>query len=1249
MGNPIMVEPVLPKVRLALVMGAGGLLVLLIGGLLFTFYSMQIDLEQKARERMFAHARSVADEIGRFFSDRHDDLKGITEVPLFTAAWESWTEERSGQNESSGAPPEIVGLMTSALEWERLDEQRVFSRIAICDAQGNLLAEVGSGGDPALRRIWPDFALDGGESEVEGDAGSLRLRYDLEESSVVVFLPYWGKEDIQAYLIGWIPLDLISEGLLKPSRPAGGYLCLFYSNTPIVSGGDEAEVLSPLRKVQSALPVEYSISPPGRKADRQIGMRMPVPGLPLSVAYSVPKQAVLGKVSPGALLFSLMLISVAVLGGVIGVLRYSARDLVLRSRLQETATREREIQEKNRQLEREIQDRIEVEESLRESEERTRQLLDMESDVILMVDSATGEILDVNRAASELYGYSRNELLNMTIMSLSGEPEKTSQTLLERPARVPLRWHRRKDGSVFPVEIAIRYFSWHGRDVHVAGIRDITERLRDRETIEAQSEFLRQVLDSNPNFIFVEDVEGRLILANRTFCDFFRKPYEELEGKIALEYIRGMDVAKLMYQDDLDILEGRIQRVDRELAISDHRGEDHWYHLVKRPMWDKRGVIDRIVCVCSDITNRKKAEQARAESEVRYRGLYHNAIVGLYRTAIEDGRILECNQRMAEIFGYKDRGHFMMEYAFADKYVDPEKRKILLLRLQSEGEVNGYVADMYHRDGSVIWLRYTAKLFAAEGYLEGFAIDITAQKAAEDALSRLGAAVEQAAEIIIMTDVQGTIQYVNPAFEKITGYSRNEAIGKNPHILKSGKHSQEFYRGLWDTILTGEVWKGRLTNRRKDGTLFEEEASISPIRDEKGRIVNFVAVKRDVTREAALEDQLRQAQKMEAVGQLAGGVAHDFNNLLQAIMGHAQLALADLKPDSGLSRDLEQVVSAAQKAAGLTSQLLAFSRRQVLQPKPINLGNLVENLTKMLGRLLGQHIEIQVVNDPGLGHVKADAGQMEQILMNLAVNARDAMPEGGTLTIETHNFTLDEEFCDSHAWARPGDYILLTVTDTGLGIPRHHLEHIFEPFFTTKEVGKGTGLGLATVYGIVKQHEGLIDVDSEPGKGSQFRVFIPRCDDAVVSGEADRRNEPPKGSETILIVEDDPQVRNLAVRILGKGGYRVVQAVDGEQGLRVFREKGDCIDLVLLDIVMPKMNGKVLYDKIREIAPRMPVLFSSGYSSHILNTDLVPEGDFQMIQKPYRPDDLLRRVRKVLDGRKDRESAASACVKTGFD
>jgi PAS domain S-box-containing protein len=916
--------------------------------------------------------------------------------------------------------------------------------------------------------------------------------------------------------------------------------------------------------------------------------------------------------------------------------------LILRSRLQESALREREIQEKNRQLEREIQERIEVEESLRESEKRTRQLLDMESDVILMVDNATGEILDVNRAASDLYGYSRNELLKLNIVNLSSEPEKTSLTLLERPSRVPLRWHRRKDGSVFPVEIAIRYFQWHGRDVHVSGIRDITERLRDRETIEAQSEFLRQVLDSSPNLIFVEDVEGRLVMANRTFCDFFRKSYDDLRDKIPLEYIPGGDVAKLMYQDDLDILEGRIHRVERELAIPDHSGVDHWFHLVKSPMRDKRGAIDRIVCVCSDITNRKKAEQARAESEVRYRGLYHNAIVGLYRTAIEDGRILECNRRMAEIFGYKDRGHFMMEYTFADKYVDPEKRRILLMRLQSEGEVNGYVADMYHRDGSVIWLRYTAKLFPAEGYLEGFAIDITAQKAAEDALSRLGAAVEQAAEIIIMTDVQGTIQYVNPAFERITGYSRNEAIGKKPSLLKSGKHSQEFYRGLWDTILTGEVWKGRLTNRRKDGTLFEEEASISPIRDEKGRIINFVAVKRDVTREAALEDQLRQAQKMEAVGQLAGGVAHDFNNLLQAIMGHAQLALGDLKSDSGLSRDLEQVVSAAQKAASLTSQLLAFSRRQVLQPKPINLGSRVENLTPMLGRLLGQHIEIRTLNDPGLGNVKADPGQMEQILMNLAVNARDAMPEGGTLTIETRNCTLDEDFCDSHPWARPGDFVLLTVTDTGVGIPSHLLEHIFEPFFTTKEVGKGTGLGLATVYGIVKQHEGLIDVDSKPGKGSIFRIYIPRCDDAAVPGEVNGRNEPPQGSETILIVEDDSQVRNLAVRILGKGGYRVIQAVDGEEGLRVFQEKGDSIDLVLLDIVMPKMNGKALFERIREISPRKPVLFSSGYSSHILNTALAPEGDFQMIQKPYRPDDLLRRVRKVLDGGKDWESSADA-------
>jgi len=402
--------------------------------------------------------------------------------------------------------------------------------------------------------------------------------------------------------------------------------------------------------------------------------------------------------------------------------------------------------------------------------------------------------------------------------------------------------------------------------------------------------------------------------------------------------------------------------------------------------------------------------------------------------------------------------------------------------------------------------------------------------------------------------------------------------------------------------------------------------------DTTGRTVNYVAVKRDITARESLEAQLRQAQKMEAVGQLAGGVAHDFNNLLTGITGYAQLALKDVEEGSTVQTDLEQITGLVSKAANLTRQLLSFSRRQPLQPIVLNINSLVDEMTKLLKRLIGEDIDLVFRGADDLGQTRADPGQLEQALINLVVNARDAMPGGGKLTIETSNVLLDNAYARGHTGAKPGDHIMLAVSDTGCGMDQQTLSHVFEPFFTTKKQGKGTGLGLATVYGIAKQHEGNIWVYSEPGQGTTFKIYLPRVD-APPDEPAPQSEEThiPHGTETILVVEDEEPVRDVTVRVLENASYTVLSAGTPDQALAVFAEHADEIDLLLTDMIMPGMTGHALGDQLRGQRPSLKILYMSGYTANgiVHRGELNPDTPF--LQKPFSPKGLAHKVRNMLD------------------
>ncbi len=459
------------------------------------------------------------------------------------------------------------------------------------------------------------------------------------------------------------------------------------------------------------------------------------------------------------------------------------------------------------------------------------------------------------------------------------------------------------------------------------------------------------------------------------------------------------------------------------------------------------------------------------------------------------------------------------------------------------------------KSGETQWFEARATVINYKGRpaVVGNVIDVTERKRREAERLLLTTAIEQAGEIIIITDKDGAIQYVNPAFEATTGYSAKEVVGKNTGFLKSGRHDNDYYRDVLQTLLRGEVWRGNFINKKKDGTIYEETATVSPIKDETGRIVNYVSVSRDVTRELTLQKQLLQAQKMEAVGTLAGGIAHDFNNLLQAILGYSDLLLMNKGEQDPDRKKLEAIIHAARDGADLVSRILTFGRKGESKFRPIDLNHEVRRVEKLLRRALPKMIGIDLALAEDLRIIDADPAQIEQVLLNLGVNAQHAMPNGGQFLIETSNVSLSDEYVSVHLGAKPGKYVLLTVSDTGAGMRPEVLDRVFEPFFTTKTDGEGTGLGLSMVHGIVSQHGGYVRCYSEPGKGTSFKIYFPVSACELLPDLTVTREMPAFGTETILLVDDDDRIREMGRQLIETGGYRVIVARSGEEALEMLR------------------------------------------------------------------------------------------------
>ena len=647
---------------------------------------------------------------------------------------------------------------------------------------------------------------------------------------------------------------------------------------------------------------------------------------------------------------------------------------------------------------------------------------------------------------------------------------------------------------------------------------------------------------------------------------------------------------------------------------------------------------------------RTREEQERAEevlraSDIRYRRLFESAKDGILLLDGDTAEITDVNPYMVEMLGYHYDEFLGKRLCDASPFKEAEKAQTFFTELQKEGYICYENLSLKTKEKKPIDVEFVSNAYQVDGkkVIQCNIRDITGRKRAEKALAKSETKFQElfndAPVGYFECDNRGRITSVNRTELEMLGYTLDEMMGQPvwKFIVEEDDARHRMLAKLAGIMPPSQGLER--TYRRKDGTTFPALIEDLLLKDSEGRIIGIRSTIQDITErkrmeneKALLEEQFRQSQKMEAMGRLAGGIAHDFNNLLTIIKGYSQLFLIDLKKGDPMERGIEQIQKATQRASDLIRQLLAFSRSQVMEMRVLDLNSLLRELDKMLRRVIGEDIVLATLLAEDSGRVRADPGQLGQVLMNLVVNARDAMPTGGKLTIETTNVVLDEEYVRTRIEVPPGRYVVLSVSDTGVGMTPEVRDRIFEPFFTTKEKDKGTGLGLSTAYGIVKQSSGNILVYSEPGKGTTFKIYLPRVDEPLEEwGEMVVEGELPRGKETILIVEDFEEVRRIAVQVLERQGYKILEAANGNETLQVCEKYKGQIHLMVTDVVMPGMSGRELADRIKSVNPEMKVLYTSGHADDTIVHYGVLRDGVNYIQKPFTMEGLARKVREVLD------------------
>ena len=862
-----------------------------------------------------------------------------------------------------------------------------------------------------------------------------------------------------------------------------------------------------------------------------------------------------------------------------------------------------------------------------------------------------GIISEANLAGAALLGMPRPKLIgrgfghfigpeslaqwDQHILGVLGQEEKQNCDLTLR----------REDGSSFYARLeSIRMHApaelpelSEGTYVVSIAVIDVSERKRADLALRESEERYRTVADFTYGWEYWVDSEGNFLYVSPS-C-------ERITGYSAKEFIDDPDLMnRIIHPDDRTVMLDHFYRVRKatphaldamDFRIIRRDGATRWISHVCQPVFAQEGQTSGRRGSNRDITERKIAEESLKEAGAFLNTLLNAIPVPLFYKD-KEGRYIGCNKSYEEFYGKTQQelvGKSVFDIAPRDLAEIYHAKDIELFHNPGAQVYDSQIADARGAVHDVVFHKST---FAdSQGHvlgLIGVILDITERRMAEEVQKLLFAAIENAADGVIITDTTGIIQYVNPAQEILSGYSRDELLGKTSNIFKSDKHDDNFYSQLWDTIKAGNVWHGKFINKKRDGTEYHEDATISPIYDHSGNLTNFVAVKHDVTIQLTLQEQLFQAQKMEAIGTLAGGFAHDFNNKLQVIDGYVELILFNKDLPTSVISGLGVIKQTIHSSAELIKGMMVFARKAPVDLKPIELNKLVAQTRSMLIRCMPKMIGIDLLLADDLWAINAAPNQIDQILMNLAVNARDAMPDGGKLTIQTHNIVMDEDYCRVHPNTKPGRYALITISDTGTGMDEQTASRIFEPFFTTKAPGKGTGLGLSVVYGIVEQHNGWIICDSALSVGTTFRIYFPAIEE-VPQEQYFEKKEPPMGQgETILLVDDEPDFLEITSHLLNRTNYRVITAIHGKDALELYEKHREEIRLVILDVLMPGMGGQECLGALLRMDPNSRVLMVSGYNEKGRAEEIEAAGAKGLMWKPFDMPELLEKIREIIDG-----------------
>ena len=856
----------------------------------------------------------------------------------------------------------------------------------------------------------------------------------------------------------------------------------------------------------------------------------------------------------------------------------------------------------------------------------------------MVIVSSERRIIEVNRRWCEMFGYSRDELVGQSAEILYSDRAQFEwfrqwfdNARNEGPLVQVEYQHRRKDGSTFWSVVSGGALVLPDGSMGVVwSLTDISDQKQLEAELALERSHMQSLFEVNGSGMLVVSSTRQILQVNNQFCNLFGYSRDELVGQSA----QVLHVDQQHYEDWAP----RFQEAKAgfPIASADYPwrrkdGSVFWCFFagVKMELPNgESGVLWNVI----DITERKKAEDALREKEDRYRTLLDQATDAIFVSDM-NGHFIDVNRKACEGLGYTREELLALSLSDVDPYAEAEQHAEKVWGKLSSNKTVTIESKHRRKDGSSFPVEIHVGMLEINGHpaILGIARDISERKRVEEERRRLVTAIEQGVDSVVITDQEGMIQYVNPSFERITGYGKDEVIGKNPKILQSGKHDAVFYQEMWKALASGKAWQGHLVNKKKDGTLFEEEVSITPVLNEAGKIINYVAVKRDVTGEMRLEEQLRQAQKMEAIGTMAGGIAHDFNNTLQAILGFGGLLTHTLPKESESYGFALAITEAGKSAAELVKQILTFTRQTEVEKQPLKLQYLIKEVLKLLRRTLPSTIELRENIEPSCSPTLADSSHIHQIVMNLGTNAYHALREqGGIIAVKLDEVEVDKELLDQLPELNPGKYTRLTISDNGCGMDQITQQRIFEPYFTTKEIGEGTGLGLAIVHSIISSYNGAIHVQSRLGEGTTFTLFFPALE--TVTKQEEQKPEPPlpRIRARVLFVDDVEFNVALGRHILKRIGCDVVALTDSREALDHFCADPEKFDLVITDQTMPYFTGFELAQKMLAIRPNLPIIMVTGHSEIVNEKKAKSIGIQKFLMKPMDIATISRAMEELL-------------------